>query len=100
MELVTHPDLKDGEDAASFVRELQMLLQTVGTCDGKMQGGYSLSVGGYRFVVVVVVGGGGGLCLCECVWVCFTFHYCSVPYKKAPLCFVKPAVIEEIRGVC
>ena len=59
------------------------------------------------FVVVVVVGGGGGgsggggLCLCECVCacmcVCFTFHYCSVPYKKAPLCFVKPAVVEEIR---
>ena len=70
MELVTHPDLKDGEDAASFVRELQMLLQTIGTCDGKMQGGYSLSVGGSRFVVVggvVVIGGGGGGGVCVCV---------------------------------
>ena len=38
MELVTQPDLKDGEDAASFVKELQLLLRTIGTCDGKMQG--------------------------------------------------------------
>ena len=35
-----------------------------------------------------------------CVCVCFTFYYCSVPYQKAPLRFVKPAVIEEIRSVC
>lgn len=88
MELVTHPDLKDGEDAASFVRELQMLLQTIGTCDGKMQGGYSLSVGGSRFVVVgggVVIGGGG---------VCVS-HFITVQSHT-----VKPAVIEEIRSVC
>ncbi|XP_076449299.1 glutamyl-tRNA(Gln) amidotransferase subunit B, mitochondrial-like [Babylonia areolata] len=39
MELVTHPDLQSGEDAACFVRELQLLLKTLGTCDGKMQEG-------------------------------------------------------------
>lgn len=38
MELVTMPELKDGNDAASFVHELQMILQTIGTCDGKMHG--------------------------------------------------------------
>ncbi|KAK7469596.1 hypothetical protein BaRGS_00036386 [Batillaria attramentaria] len=39
MELVTQPDLTDGEDAASFVKELQLILRTIGTCDGKMQEG-------------------------------------------------------------
>ncbi|XP_070199894.1 glutamyl-tRNA(Gln) amidotransferase subunit B, mitochondrial-like isoform X2 [Littorina saxatilis] len=39
MEVVTQPDLRDGEDAASFVKEVQLLLRTIGTCDGKMQEG-------------------------------------------------------------
>ncbi|KAL8608436.1 hypothetical protein ACOMHN_002669 [Nucella lapillus] len=39
MELVTHPDLIGGEDAACFVRELQLLLKALGTCNGKMQEG-------------------------------------------------------------
>ncbi|XP_025115923.1 glutamyl-tRNA(Gln) amidotransferase subunit B, mitochondrial-like [Pomacea canaliculata] len=39
MELVTEPDLRDGEDAASFVQELQFILCEIGTCDGRMQEG-------------------------------------------------------------
>ena len=97
MELVTHPDLKDGEDAASFVRELQMLLQTIGTCDGKMQGGYSLSVGGYRFLllllllgvvaaaVVVVV----SVCVNVCVRVCVCVsHFITVQSHTKKLHYV------------
>ena len=38
MEIVTEPDFNDGNDAAAFVKELQMILQTLGTCDGKMAG--------------------------------------------------------------
>ncbi|XP_046331749.1 glutamyl-tRNA(Gln) amidotransferase subunit B, mitochondrial-like isoform X2 [Haliotis rufescens] len=36
MEIVTEPDFTDGDDAAAFVKELQLILQTLGTCDGKM----------------------------------------------------------------
>lgn len=39
MEIVTAPEFKDGDDAASFVRDLRDILLTVGTCDGKMQEG-------------------------------------------------------------
>ncbi|XP_071489658.1 glutamyl-tRNA(Gln) amidotransferase subunit B, mitochondrial-like [Diadema antillarum] len=39
MELVTEPDLTDGTDSAAMVRELQLLLQTLGTCSGKMDEG-------------------------------------------------------------
>ncbi|XP_041462364.1 glutamyl-tRNA(Gln) amidotransferase subunit B, mitochondrial-like isoform X1 [Lytechinus variegatus] len=39
MELVTEPDLTDGTDSAAMVRELQLLLQALGTCDGKMDEG-------------------------------------------------------------
>ena len=38
MEIVTAPDFSGAEDAAAFVKELQLILQTIGTCDGKMQG--------------------------------------------------------------
>ena len=38
MEIVTEPDFKSGEEAAAFVKELQLMLQTLGTCDGKMEG--------------------------------------------------------------
>lgn len=47
MELVTEPDLRDGEDAASFVQELQFILCEIGTCDGRMQG---LSVLKYKLL--------------------------------------------------
>ncbi|KAJ8028514.1 Glutamyl-tRNA(Gln) amidotransferase subunit B, mitochondrial [Holothuria leucospilota] len=39
MELVTEPDMTSGAEAASFVQELQSVLQTIGTCDGKMAEG-------------------------------------------------------------
>ena len=39
MEIVTEPDMRCGVEAASFVRELQLLLQTIRSCDGNMQDG-------------------------------------------------------------
>ena len=39
MEIVTEPDMRCGVEAASFVRELQLLLQTIRFCDGNMQDG-------------------------------------------------------------
>ncbi|XP_041359895.1 glutamyl-tRNA(Gln) amidotransferase subunit B, mitochondrial-like isoform X2 [Gigantopelta aegis] len=39
MEIVTEPDFTSGEEAASFVKELQLILQSIGTCDGKMSEG-------------------------------------------------------------
>ncbi len=38
MEIVTEPDFRTAEEAKGFVRELQLLLQTIGSCDGNMQG--------------------------------------------------------------
>ena len=38
MEIVTEPDFHSGEEAAAFVRELQLVLIKLGTCDGKMEG--------------------------------------------------------------
>ena len=38
MEIVTEPDMSTGAEAAAFVRELQVLLRKIGTCDGMMQG--------------------------------------------------------------
>ena len=38
MEIVTAPVMSSGADAASFVRELQLLLRTIKTCDGNMEG--------------------------------------------------------------
>ncbi|KAG7458791.1 hypothetical protein MATL_G00224360 [Megalops atlanticus] len=39
MELVMEPDLCCGEEAAAAVRELQLILQTLGTCQGNMAEG-------------------------------------------------------------
>ncbi|XP_006824477.1 glutamyl-tRNA(Gln) amidotransferase subunit B, mitochondrial-like [Saccoglossus kowalevskii] len=39
MELVSEPDLQNGSQAAAMVRELQLILQYIGTCDGKMEEG-------------------------------------------------------------
>ncbi|XP_029644270.1 glutamyl-tRNA(Gln) amidotransferase subunit B, mitochondrial isoform X1 [Octopus sinensis] len=39
MEIVTEPDFKNGEEAAAFLKELQLLLMTLGTCNGKMSEG-------------------------------------------------------------
>ncbi|KAL4226583.1 hypothetical protein ACF0H5_014567 [Mactra antiquata] len=39
MEIVTAPDFHTGSDAKSFVRDIKMLLVTLGTCDGKMSEG-------------------------------------------------------------
>lgn len=38
MEIVTEPEFKSGEDAANFIKELQLILRALGTCDGKMAG--------------------------------------------------------------
>lgn len=38
MEIVTKPDFSNGTEAASFVRELQLILKTVGSCNCKMNG--------------------------------------------------------------
>ncbi|KAJ8271845.1 hypothetical protein COCON_G00107040 [Conger conger] len=39
MELVMEPDMQCGEEAAAAVRELQLILQTLGTCQGNMAEG-------------------------------------------------------------
>ncbi|KAJ8335655.1 hypothetical protein SKAU_G00389970 [Synaphobranchus kaupii] len=39
MELVMEPDMQCGEEAAAAVRELQLILQTLGTCQGNMSEG-------------------------------------------------------------
>ena len=39
MEIVTDPDMRCGIEAASFVRELQLVLQAIRSCDGNMQEG-------------------------------------------------------------
>ncbi|XP_070553935.1 glutamyl-tRNA(Gln) amidotransferase subunit B, mitochondrial-like isoform X1 [Ptychodera flava] len=39
MELVTKPDMCNGTEAAAMVRELQLILQYIGTCDGRMDEG-------------------------------------------------------------
>jgi len=49
MEIITEPDFSSSAEAVSFVKELQLILQTLGTCDGRMEGmwskvGYFISV--------------------------------------------------------
>ncbi|XP_008396541.1 glutamyl-tRNA(Gln) amidotransferase subunit B, mitochondrial isoform X3 [Poecilia reticulata] len=39
MELVMEPDMRCGEEAAAAVRELQLILQALGTCQGNMSEG-------------------------------------------------------------
>uniref|UniRef100_A0A8C6V1Y0 Glutamyl-tRNA(Gln) amidotransferase subunit B, mitochondrial n=1 Tax=Neogobius melanostomus TaxID=47308 RepID=A0A8C6V1Y0_9GOBI len=39
MELVMEPDMSCGEEAAAAVRELQLILQALGTCEGNMSEG-------------------------------------------------------------
>lgn len=39
MEIVTDPDFTNGEDASAFLKELQLILMTLATCDGKMSEG-------------------------------------------------------------
>ena len=41
MEIVTEPDFRSSQEAAAFVKELQLILQTLGSCDGKMAGQYA-----------------------------------------------------------
>jgi len=38
MEIITEPDFSSSIEAVSFVKELQLILQTLGTCDGRMEG--------------------------------------------------------------
>ncbi|XP_033118428.1 glutamyl-tRNA(Gln) amidotransferase subunit B, mitochondrial-like [Anneissia japonica] len=39
MEIVTEPNLRNGLEAAAMVRELQLILQTIKTCNAKMEEG-------------------------------------------------------------
>ncbi|XP_078684325.1 glutamyl-tRNA(Gln) amidotransferase subunit B, mitochondrial-like isoform X1 [Branchiostoma floridae x Branchiostoma belcheri] len=39
MEIVTEPDMVDGAEAAALVKELQLILQALRTCDGNMSEG-------------------------------------------------------------
>ncbi|XP_038856222.1 glutamyl-tRNA(Gln) amidotransferase subunit B, mitochondrial-like [Salvelinus namaycush] len=39
MELLMEPDMSCGEEAAAAVREMQLILQALGTCQGNMAGG-------------------------------------------------------------
>ncbi|XP_066286155.1 glutamyl-tRNA(Gln) amidotransferase subunit B, mitochondrial-like [Branchiostoma lanceolatum] len=39
MEIVTEPDMVDGAEAAAMVKELQLILQSLRTCDGNMSEG-------------------------------------------------------------
>ena len=38
MEIVTEPELRSGEEAAAFVKELRAVFLKIGTCDCKMEG--------------------------------------------------------------
>lgn len=40
MEIITEPVMTSGDQAASFVRELRLLLRKIGACDGNMQGSH------------------------------------------------------------
>lgn len=42
MEIVFEPDLKDGEEAVALVSELIRVLQTLDTCNCKMEGELNL----------------------------------------------------------
>lgn len=39
MEIVFEPELKDGEEAGALVKELCLVLERIGTCSCKMEGG-------------------------------------------------------------
>ena len=38
MEIVTEPDFRSAAEATAFVKELHLLLQTLGTCNCNMSG--------------------------------------------------------------
>ena len=38
MEIVTEPDFSNGMDAAAFVKEMQLILERINTCNCKMEG--------------------------------------------------------------
>jgi len=59
MEIVTAPDLRSGKEAADAVRELQVALRLVGSCDGQFETG-SLRVDVNVSVREVTSGGDGG----------------------------------------
>ena len=44
MEIVFEPDLKDGEEAGALVKELSLILTTIGTCNCKMEGNISFKL--------------------------------------------------------
>ena len=38
MEIITEPDFKSAKEVVAFVKELQLVLQTIGSCNAKMEG--------------------------------------------------------------
>lgn len=42
MEIITEPDFRSADEATAFVKELQLILLTIGSCDCKMEGDSSL----------------------------------------------------------
>ena len=38
MEIITEPDFRSAEEVSAFVKELALILTTIGTCSGKMEG--------------------------------------------------------------
>ena len=38
MEIITEPDFRSAEEVSAFVKELSLILSTIGTCSGKMEG--------------------------------------------------------------
>ena len=38
MEIVTEPDFRTSEEAMNFIKELQLILLAIDTCDCKMEG--------------------------------------------------------------
>ena len=59
MEIVTEPDMTNGKEAASFVKQLIAILQTLGVSDGRLEGG---AWGGRS-----VRRAPAGTCACRCI---------------------------------
>lgn len=51
MEIITEPDFRSADEAAAFVKELQLILLTIGSCDCKMEGDVSSIFGFPVFLV-------------------------------------------------
>ena len=43
MEIVTEPEFHNAAEAVAFVRELQLILVTIGSCNGRMDGQFNVN---------------------------------------------------------